>query len=73
MGRPEGGISLGTVHHVRNELETVYREYKRGDITTENAKARCMILRLLADMGQDVDMDKRMKAIEKLLELKEAA
>ncbi len=72
-GRKTGSIALTKINDIRNELVRVYQLYRADEITAENARIRSMLLRQLADIGQDVAMDKRMKAIEKLLELKEAA
>lgn len=61
----ERRIRLGNINQIRAELAAVYREARLGKLDTAVATRYTYMLRELAVLIRDHDIEKRLEAIEK--------
>lgn len=58
------GISLTKVGHVRDELARVYREARRGDLSTNEAGKLTYILMAIKSVIETGELERRIEALE---------
>ena len=58
------GVPLTKVGHVRDELARVYREARRGDLSTNEAGKLTYILMAIKQVIETGDLEQRIEALE---------
>ena len=58
------GVPLTKVGHVRDELARVYREARRGDLSTNQAGKLTYILMAIKQVIETGDLEQRIEALE---------
>ncbi len=57
-------LKLGSVADVKRELARLYREARRGEITTQTATRLAYLLNMMAQLIESAELEKRVEAIE---------
>lgn len=60
----EKGISLASSEHIKNELASLYRECRRGDLDVGTGSKLTFMLMSLAKVIEQSDLEQRLEALE---------